>query len=233
MSYQEKHNTSLGTVYLIGEQSRISADPRQSYEHALTYGANRGEIAQLIVAGDHTMEGHKCVYGAKFDSPRAWDGAVVSSPRAAVVIQTADCPSLILTHKKTGRAALVHAGRPALTGTCNVINNAVHAVLQGYEGAADLEALVVGAICGSCFKHDREEAKPLIEYFHRLPDYVFADKETGALDLYEVIRHGLMYHGVKDENIRRAGPCTFETTGLSSYRRDRTALRNTVIMVLD
>jgi copper oxidase (laccase) domain-containing protein len=113
-----------------------------------------------------------------------------------------------------------------------VVNNAVHAVLQGYDGAENLEALVVGSICGSCFKHDKPEAQHLIEYFHRLPDQVFADKATGALDLFEVIRHNLRHLGVRDEHIRRAGPCTFETDGLSSYREARTNLRNTVILVL-
>jgi copper oxidase (laccase) domain-containing protein len=232
MSWQSTHTTALGNVHIIGEQERIIDNPQTSFDKAILYGANNGRIAQLIVAGDHTMDGHKRVYPARFDSPKFWDGAVISEANSAVIIQTADCPSLILTNKKTGRAALAHAGRPALTGPCNVVGNAVHAVLGGYDDAEDIEALVVGSICGSCFKHDYEEAKPLIEYFLKLPPYVFTDRETGALDLFQVVRHDLIHHGVSDKNIRYEGPCTFETPGLSSYRRDKTSLRNTIIMVL-
>lgn len=232
MSWQSTHTTGLGTVYIIGEQPRILDNPQLSFDQAILHGAERGKIAQLIVAGNHTMKGHKSVYPAKYGDLCYWDGAVAFEPRSAVIIQTADCPSIILTNKKTGRAALAHGGRPALTGPCNVVGNALHAVLGGHDGAEDIEALVVGSICGPCFKHDQEEAKPLIEYFLKLPPHVFADKDTGALDLFQVIRHDLMYHGVRDENIRHEGPCTYETKGLSSYRRNKTSRRNTIIMVL-
>jgi copper oxidase (laccase) domain-containing protein len=232
MSRQPTHTTSLGTVHIIGNQPRIIDNPHKSFEQALLHGANYGRIAQLIVASDHTKDGHKSVYPAHFGELCFWDGAMADEPHAAIVLQTADCPALILTNKVTGRAVLAHAGRPALTGSCNVVGNAVHAILGGYDGAENLEALVVGSICGHCFKHDHEEAKSLIEYFHKLPDKVFADKETGALDLFEVIRHNLLHYGVPEENIRREGPCTFETPELASYRRDKTSLRNTIIFVM-
>ena len=72
----------------------------------------------------------------------------------------------------------------------------------------------------------------LFRSFLKLPENVFADRATGALDLYRVIHHDLAHLGVPSENISQTGPCTFETKGLSSYRRDKTPLRNTVILVL-
>ena len=235
MSYQGYYTTGLGLVHIIGDQPRIADNLQPSYEQALSLGAHRGKIAQLIVASDHTKPGHKGVYPAKYNDLCFWDGAVISisDEKAAIVIQTADCPALILTDKTTGKMALVHAGRPALTGVCNVVGNAVHAILGGYEGAENIEALVVGSICGHCFKHDQEEAQPLIEYFLKLPEpnQVFADRTAGALDLYQAIRRDLKFHGVLEENIRHEGPCTRETSGLASYRRDRTTLRNTIILV--
>lgn len=232
MPQQFTYETPFGIVHIIGEQPRIIDNPQLSYEQALSFGAARGKIAQLIVASDGSKTGHKSVYPARYEEPTFWDGAVASAARSAIVMQTADCPAIILTNKISGDVALVHAGRPALDGPCTVVNNALHAVLGGYTGAENVEALVVGNICGHCFKHDREEAKPLIEYFLRLPEIVFADKETGGLDLYEVIRHNLTHLGVPAENINQAGPCTFETKGLSSYRREKTPLRNTIILVL-
>lgn len=232
MPQQFTYTTPFGTVHIIGEQPRIIDNPQLSYEQALAFGADRGKIAQLIVASDAAKAGHKSVYPARYKEPLFWDGAVTSTPRSAIIMQTADCPVVILTNKTSGDVALVHAGRPALNGPCNVLNNALHAVLGGYTGAENVEALVVGNICGQCFKHDQEEAKPLIEYFLKLPENVFADRATGALDLYRVIHHDLAHHGVPTGNINQAGPCTFETKGLSSYRRDKTPLRNTVILVL-
>ena len=89
---------------------------------------------------------------------------------------------------------------------------------------------MIGNICGACFKHDQPEAKPLIEPFLKYPPSVFANIEDGALDLYEVIKHELMHHGVPAENIAHAGTCTLETAWLSSHRRGDKD-RNTVMLI--
>lgn len=224
-------------VYVLGNQPRINDDPSISHAQALALGAERGKVAQLIVAANHTMPGHKGVYPAQYDDIMYWDGAVISEPGSAVVIQTADCASLVLFDTVSGKVALAHAGRPALNPTneaclaCggNVVDNALCA-LSGYDNT-NTEALIVGDICGQCFTHDAPGAEEHIAYFRRIPAPVFVDESRGALDLSKVITHYLTHRGVPRANIRREGPCTLETLTLASYRRNKTTLRNTIIVV--
>jgi copper oxidase (laccase) domain-containing protein len=234
MSWESTHPTTLGKLYILGKQPRIITDPKISYNQAMRFGADRGKIQQLIVASDSSTDGHKRVSLATYGDPKSWDGAVISESRSAVILQTADCPTLVLTNESEGRVAIVHAGRPALTGDSHVIKNAILEVCGNEDSAKNLKALIVGSICGRCFKHDKPEAKPFIEYFLQLPEpnQVFTDRENGALDLFGVIRRDLLCHGLRDEHIRHEGPCTFETEDLASYRRAKTELRNTMIFVM-
>ncbi|MEN9920444.1 MAG: hypothetical protein RL538_337 [Candidatus Parcubacteria bacterium] len=226
------------TIAIFGNQPRILDNLAISHEQALALGASRDKIAQLIVASDGSKPGHKGVYSAKYDGFTHWDGAVIRERGAAIIIQTADCPALALFDPTSGGLALAHAGRPALDSSVkgcsacssNVVDNALSTLSR--HNNSETKALVVGDICGSCFRHDVPDAEPHIAYFRRLPAPVFADAEKGALDLYQVIKHYLTHHGVALENIRREGPCTLETPTLASYRRDKTMLRNTVIAVL-
>lgn len=130
---------------------------------------------------------------------------------------------------------MYHAGRPELTppahcASCTIIDDAL-VNLVGHADRSQVEALVVGNICGNCFKH--EEAMHLVEPFMQYPASVFTNRSIGALDIYEVIRYELMHRGVQEKNIKHEGSCTFESSHLSSYRRDRSADRNTIILVRD
>lgn len=229
---------SLGTthIFLVGKQPRISDNRQISFDQAVRLGAHKEKISQLIVAGNKDGVNAKQIMNPNYTDIIYGDGVLLTEYQSAGIIQTADCPALILRNKKTRHVILAHAGRPALTGddhcpSCTVITNALTRILESGTDATQLEALVIGDICGHCFKHDHETAKHLVEPFRKMPNHVFADPETGALSLFEVIKHILTHAGVPAENINRRGPCTFETPGLSSYRRVKTELPNTVILI--
>lgn len=230
------HSYSLGPnlVAVYGQQVRLKENPTISYEQALGLGAHRGQVAQLIVAADASVAGHKLVVHDQYDQVSRADGVCISQPHAAGVIQTADCAALVLYDAASGRTVLAHAGRPALSpsghcASCTIVTNALHA-LVGNGSTNMVSALVTGNICGACFRHDHESARPLIAPFLRYPNIVFTDRERGGLDLFQVIRHELLHSGVPDENIRYEGVCTLEHEHLSSHRRgDQT--RNTIIVV--
>lgn len=232
------YHTIHARIFFQGNQPRIGDNPSPSQEFACRHGADKNRVAQLIVAKDHTCDGFQGVYPAIFGTLSYRDGAVVQGSGAAVVLQTADCPVVILSHRSSGKVAVFHAGRPALTSyghcdSCSVVENAVRALgVRDAREAACLEALVIGDICGHCFKHDHPEAEKLVAPFRRMPQKVFADPEIGALSLYQVIKHELLIRGVSEDRIRHEGPCTLETPSLASYRRDQTPLRNTTTVVL-
>lgn len=242
MSQSPQLHSILGraSIYLFGHQDRIIEDEaRHATALASSVGANADLVFPLIVAPDKSVSYFQNVGFLKANELNYGDGGILKKTGSAIVLQSADCPILVLHHTVSGRVVVVHAGRPALTPVCKekspacdmtIIEIAVAKMCVHTETHL-LEALVVGNICGPCFKHDHEEAQHLIAPFLPLGSPVFANKETGSLDLFAVIKHRLAHLGVPVENIVHTGPCTFETPTLSSHRRgDKT--RNTVIVVL-
>ena len=232
---------AFGPLYvsLFGHQKRMIEDEgRIASTLTVALGASVSKICRVIVASDQNQEGFQLTKVADYTDFVRADGVVLTEPGSAALLQTADCASGILYCPRTNRAVLFHGGRPALTpfcrqesGTCDwtVVETALQAVTKG--GAKDdVVALVIGNICGQCFKHEHESAHHLAEPFLHLGEKVFADVENKALDLYKVIKHRLMHAGVREENISHTGPCTFETPVLSSHRRGDTD-RNTTVVV--
>jgi copper oxidase (laccase) domain-containing protein len=231
-----KHSWSFGSgsLSIIGKQPRLLDAPAQAIGHAELFRADSKKVALLVVASHKDAEGHKSIVHDTYSEISRADGVVISQVGGAGIIQTADCAALALHDKITGKMLLAHAGRPALTPdehclSCTITYQALCHLVGSTGDFSQVEALVVGNICGPCFKHDRPEAKPLIEPFMKYPSQVFADHKTGALDLYEVIKHELTHYGVPAEQIRHFGPCTYETSWLSSHRRGNED-RNTVIL---
>ncbi len=223
-------------LYVFGQQESLKVDPRPSYELALSLGALRGKIAQIVTASGPNDTGHKQVYPANYKSILNADGIVLREVGSAGIIMVADCAAGFMFDAETGDGALVHMGRPALDPTLNecehcgytVIDNALD-VLNHRQHPHSVHALVTGNICGDCFKHEGPGAEKHVSYFRRIPE-VFADEEHGCLDLFKVIVHDLSHHGVPKENIVHEGPCTLETPSLSSYRR-KDITRNAIIAI--
>lgn len=231
----------LGPLYvsLFGHQARMITDEgREASRLAVQLGANPSKICRLIVASNQHQEGFQLAKVADYIEFVNADSVILTEAKSAALIQVADCPVGVLYDKKTNRAVVFHGGRPALTPFCKesspacdwtIVEDALTHVTAG--GSADsVQALVLGNICGQCFVHDHKEAKHLISPFVPLGEKVFANMETGALDLYAVIKHRLMHGGVAEENIQHAGPCSFETPSFSSHRRGDDD-RNTVMVV--
>jgi len=236
LHYTKSYDIGTSQVTIHGQQPHLNSDLKISRLQAIELGADPDYIAHIVTASNDRDPGHKNILQNVFSKKSHADGVLLNKTRSAGIIQTADCPAVILYDFDSNDVVLAHAGRPALSpsghcASCTVIENALHALIGHQGDPTKVFALVVGSICGPCFRHDHKSAKHLIEPFLKLPEQVFADRSLGALDLYEVIKHELMYRGVPEGNIRHEGPCTFETPELSSYRRDKTLLRNTIIVV--
>lgn len=226
-------------VSLFGHQKRIIEDEgRTASTFAVSLGAKAGKICKVIVASDQNQEGFQLCKVADYTDLVRADGVVLTEPSSAAIIQTADCATGVLYCSRTNRAVVFHGGRPAVTPFCKlqsktcdwtVVEDALTHV-SGNGPKDDVIALVLGNICGSCFKHEQDGAHKQVEPFLHLGEKVFADMENKALDLYKVIKHRLMHAGVREDNIQHAGPCTFETPALSSHRRKDTD-RNTIVVV--
>lgn len=237
-------STKLGNalVALFGSQRRmIEDDGIEASKLAVALGAHPSKICRLIVASDESRPGFQEIREPDFQECTIADGVVLREVGQASAGQVSDCPMIVLRDPRTEAYVFYHGGRPALTPFCKehsptcdftVVENALSA-LCGNQSKEPVEALIVGNICGSCFKHDHASAQEKATRFFPLGDKVFADLETLSLDLEAVIRHRLVHAGVREKNIRHMGPCTFETPSLASHRRgDSGDVRNTVVIVL-
>lgn len=235
-------------VAIFGHQPHFLHDSEHTAERlAVGLGAHPSRIALAVSASGPSCPGFKLPMPAQYGEQLNTDGLYdIPKPKSALGFQTADCGALFLYDQKTGKYGAYHCGRPALdprlgceSGHCDttIIENALD-TLVGHTERSELQALVVGNICGPCFTHENEGAEKYVASFRKLPSRVFADEKRGALDLYAVIKHRLMHHGLREANIRQDGPCTLETPSLSSYRRDsydqeKAQERNTILLVCD
>jgi copper oxidase (laccase) domain-containing protein len=235
MSYQateSQYRFGPHTVALFGHQPSILDNKERSINQAISLSALPDQIAQVIVASTASEHHHKEVIEASYGKITYADGVILRQPSTAAIIQTADCPAVVLYNEKNGAVGLIHAGRPAVTPTIeksSVIEYALAALCDD-QNRDYIHTLVLGNICGDCFVHDYPNAQHLVEPFDVYPKEVFKDRSKGALDLHQVIVHQLTEEGVKEDTIRHEGDCTLEHDHLSSHRRgDNT--RNTIILV--
>lgn len=165
------------------------------------------------------------------------DGVILTKPRTSVVVQTADCFTVVMYEAYSKKLFVLHAGRPSTTPQNKPGRKIQNIVTQAYELLTYLvtnpkvEVYITGGICGNCFTHDHPSAEKFITPFDQFGDLAFTDRATGALDLQSVITTQLHELGVSPSAINHDGLCTKETAWLTSYRRDKVP-RNAVVVVL-
>ncbi|HEY0964257.1 MAG TPA: polyphenol oxidase family protein [Candidatus Paceibacterota bacterium] len=225
------------SMVLMGRQPVVTLDDAPARHQAVKMGAKSSTICILDAPSGPKGKGHKVIENARYDSPVAADGVLFQRPGSAAVLQTADCPALVLYHAKTHKVVLAHAGRPGMTqggecATCSftVLSAAMHRLLAG-DSAAHVHAFILGSICGRCFVHDEPGAEVFVTPFDRYGEIAFTDRKKGALDLPAVITHELIHRGVPANHIHHDHLCTMEDQHLSSRRGGRYDTKNTVVVV--
>lgn len=226
------------SIVLLGNQELITVDDRPARNMALRMGARQDRICFIHVPSGHKGRGHKTIQLPDFTKPIEAEGTILKVRGDAAILQTADCPTVILCDTKTNNVVVAHAGRPALTpptecATCNFsVLDAAYMQLRGHEKADEsVCAHIVGSICGQCFVHDKPGAEEFVKPFDRYGEEIFTDRSKGALDLVRHIRKQLEWRGIPAKNIRHDGLCTKETPTLSSRRGGRYTTKNTIIVV--
>jgi copper oxidase (laccase) domain-containing protein len=189
----------------------------------------------LYVPSQQGEAGFQLIKKADYLTPIEADGVILTERGSAAILQTADCPTIILTDEVTGYKVVTHAGRAALTPQghcvdCTIVENALAQL--GAKDKTKVHAFVVGDISGKHFLHDHESARPLIEPFLRFGNDIFTDQERLGLSLFAIIKRRLLHANVPESNISHYGDCTFAHQRYSSHRRDGNRNdRNHIIVV--
>ncbi len=208
---------------ILGRQQRLSVNPVPSLKAAFELGATPSAICVLHVPSNQGEPGFQLIKKPDYEHPLKAEGVILTQRGSAAILQTADCPTLILTDELTGNKVVTHAGRAALTPQghcvdCTIVETALASL--GTKDKRKVQAFVLGDISGKHFLHDHESARPLIEPFLCLGDEIFTDKARLGLSLFAVIKHRLLHAGVPLGNISHYGECTFAHHRYSSHRRD-------------
>lgn len=220
---------------ILGHQKRLNDHFIPALRAAVELGANPSKICQVYVASSSNDPGYGLIKVPDYYEPVIADGILLNERWSAVIMQTADCPTIVLTDDTTGNKVVAHAGRAALTPHGHCVDCTIVETALAQLGAKDrtkVKAFVLGDICGKCFLHDHESAAPLISSFLRIGDRVFDDVKRRGLSLFKVIRSRLEHAGVSPAHITHYGNCTYEHHRYASHRRDGDRNdRNHVIVV--
>lgn len=191
-------------------------------DDAAAVTANRARLAAGLGVAAEMLVWMEPIHGRRIevvDGPRpegvsACDGLVTTRPGLVLVALSADCVPVLLADTTAGVVAAVHAGRAGVR--LGIAGLAVEAMVGAGALPERIDVLLGPAICGRHY----EVPAPLQRDVERVAPGSAVTTATGApgLDL----RLGL------DGQLRAAGVravvadarCTFEDTGLFSYRRD-------------
>ena len=229
-----KHGNGFKCL-ILGHQGRLGGNPIAALHAATELGANPHAICILHTASGSADPGFKLIKRPDYKNPVEAEGVFLEERYSAAIMQTTDCPTIILTNNESGKMVVTHAGRPALTPKGHCVNCTIVETALSHIGTRDfskVSAYVVGDICGKCFKHDHASARPLVAPFLPLGEDVFFELESGSLSLFAVIKHRLTHAGVPETQIGHYGDCTFEKSWYASHRRDNNRNdRNHIIVV--
>lgn len=142
------------------------------------------------------------------------DALVTTTPGLPVAVLVADCVPVLLAGRRGEVVAAVHAGRAGVQA--GVAAAAVRAIAGLGVAPSALTALIGPAIGGCCYEVPgelREQVCAAVPQARARTRW-----GTPSLDLPAAVTAQLLAAGVPE--VRRQGPCTFQSPRHYSYRRD-------------
>lgn len=190
------------------------------------------ELPYHVVTG-HQIHGTEIAVVTDPDTDRGdlegYDALITNLRGCAIGVRTADCIPVLLYDAVNEAVAAIHSG---WKGTLKRISQKTVQKMKAVYGTdpANLKAVIGPGICRKCFQVG-EEVVQLFgdEGFDLSRIYSWDGPKQEAsmagghhLDLIEANRLILAESGVKTENIRISGICTYEDTRFFSARREGT-----------
>ncbi len=165
------------------------------------------------------------------DSPPEADGLISRDPSVAISVRAADCVPILMSDRRTGAVAAVHAG---WRGTCASAAPAAVRAMQEHFGSnpADLVAAIGPSIGPCCY----EVGTTVVDAFaaaghprHHIARWFPSEAVRGesreqmplVLDLWAATRDQLVLAGIPDDQVHVSGLCTAtHNETFFSYRRE-------------
>lgn len=177
--------------------------------------------AGVAVLGDNYLAGG--------EAPVA-DVLVTTVSGVGLATLAADCVPLLMHDGLSGAVAAVHIGREGLRQ--GVVDAAVAALVDirgGWSRPDVMSASIGPAICGRCYEVSADVQSSVVAVH---PAAIASTRGGGhSLDLPGAVATRLAQLGLVHVVEHRA--CTFEDSGLFSYRRDRVTGRHAGVIVCE
>lgn len=192
--------------------------------------------------------------GSLLRGPKA-DGVILPPNDMAFAVSSADCPTIVLTDRRTGAMVAAHAGLDSLIDRSVAhggepsrehasVVDAMVAKIRRFN-TSTMQAFVTCGISPEAYYFDKfgehgERNKELLSYVMKnwgAACYDWVGRESGGISLFELIRAQLALRGVRVSTIGSDGACTFydkkwmtdEYLWHSNRRGDKT--RNLVLVI--
>ncbi len=153
------------------------------------------------------------------------DGLITDREELYLIVKTADCYPVLFFNKKAGFIGAVHSG---WRGTYKNILKSFKEKAIEYASENTLRKytrIIIGpGICGKCYEVKDDVVKLFKEAGFKNDIFYQADNKI-FLDVRKAIHFRLEQAGFAKENIRDINLCTYESSELVSYRRDKTKKR--------
>lgn len=204
-------------------------DPRTHNIYAPTLGTGRRIVSSSSSWNGELVDGRKFFHGAEAD-------AVKINPGNAVIMKPADCPITVLCFEH--EVVVCHCGRDNMIDR-NSPRRGRPSILADVMASATSPlrfAWISFGISREHFAHDPNHPEHGL-YNQRMIDHVSdrrptcVDRETGTLDLHELIREDLLQdYGVQKEKVVVFPFCPFTRTGSCWSHRRGDRQRNLVLV---
>lgn len=150
-----------------------------------------------------------------------------------IMVASADCPTVIVRSRRTGRVVAAHAGRDCLFDRKRLESGAlqrtpesvIDAIMQSEtfwreKDVCEIEAFITCGIGPQNFRHRTDHPtygkmnEKIVSHFERLGNHnnretIAGPRHLGCLNLAEIIRAQFMAHGVPPENVADDGIDTY------------------------
>jgi hypothetical protein len=174
-------------------------------------------LNQVHATGVHVIKNPDQAKSAVARPPQA-DAVICNLPETGLVIQTADCQSVMLYDPVCHAAANIHSGWKG--SVANIIGECIKAMNNNFgTRASDLKA-GIGPSLGPC-------CAEFVNFKSEIPEKFWKYKDShNRFDFWQISKDQLQDAGVKSKNIELSGICTLCNPHLFySYRKNRTGKR--------
>ena len=244
--------SSSNTTLDSGEKVQVSFYGKSTFID--TVAKTREVVENLNVQGkrfcllhpapDQTGSGFQCVQYFQPSTIIKADGVILHEPGDVTLMQVAGCATVTFINKKTGQVGFVHAGRPALTPSCNgTWRTSISTTLQemGVRTGQKVPDYIVAIVTQPvqtrllCYDENPSLVANFLSLQNQFPHYTLVNVEDRyTLDILVVIQCILIeLYGFDKKRIVLCNVNKLSQEQDMAFRRraEDTGLHNTVVVV--